>query len=403
MFNRETNPLEISIVITPAEIRDKAKRLYPQAVDAWLNNTESSRYPWRIPANLELSDNRSENARNVPQLRSESKETIGYGYSIQWERRKSPKHGQNDFAVGIYFESPMDLLKLAGKQTEFKALQRQVQILGERIPELQPWIRTSWRKLLELNALGALIEVTLYLKRNPRPGCFVRELPLAIPTKCVHDNSAILTEWLNIVLPPGTIDCDCNPKNFEQRFGFRAFRKHVLMRILDPALQSELGLYTAELSLPPESIPNLPIEQTIVVIVENRINLLTLPEIERGLAFFGEGKGVTQLFHIPWLRNQPILYWGDLDVQGFEILALLRRHYPNTQSILMNMQTILDVEHLATDGTGHRPVVPSELNEFEAEAFLYLREHNLRIEQEHLMQTYVDASFSATKQYSRRL
>jgi hypothetical protein len=73
---------------------------------------------------------------------------------------------------------------------------------------------------------------------------------------------------------------------------------------------------------------------------------------------------------------------------------MLRRHYPHTQSILMDMTTLQGVHHLATEGTGHIPDTPSELTDSEAETFLYLRENNLRIEQEHILQCYVDARFA---------
>lgn len=382
-------------MITPAEIREKTRRLYPQEIDAWLNGTVLTRYPWRIPANLRRSEVPSERIKEVENLRQGSKEIIGFGYSIQWERIKSLKQGDNNYPTGILIDSQTDLLKLAGKLSEFQILEKRVGILRARIPELEPWIRSSWSKLVSLDAFPELVEVADYLKSHPRPGCFVRELPLAISTKCIQDHRVLLTDWLNIILPPETIDCDCSPKNFDQRFGFRAFRKHILVRVLDPCMLAELGLFSSELSLPPQVIPEMKVDRAMVVIVENRVNLLTLPELQRGIAFFGEGKGVTQLFAIPWMDHQSIWYWGDLDVEGFQILAMLRRRYPHTKSILMDMATVRAAEHLATAGTGTCPDVPSELYESEAEAFLYIRERNLRIEQEHLMQNYVEARFSS--------
>jgi len=105
------------------------------------------------------------------------------------------------------------------------------------------------------------------------------------------------------------------------------------------------------------------------------------------------GKGITQLFDIPWLHKSSITYWGDLDVEGFEILAMLRRRYPQTNSILMDMQTVREFEHLATAGTLRQPGIPSELSANEAAAFVHCRENNLRIEQEHIQQSVVDEVF----------
>ena len=378
-------------MITPSEILEKANRIYPRAVAAWLDPLDNDPFPWRIPANLSLSEVPSKNIESVQRLRDTSKETIGFGYSVEWETRKSRKHGENDFFPrAISIDSIHDLLKLIGKFNEFKRLEDRVRKIRQRLPELEPWLKIGWQRLIDLNAFEDLMAVAEFLIQNPRPGCFTRELPLAVPTKLIQQNRTLLSQWLDILLPDESIDCSCDPGHFEQRYGFRYFRKHVLTRILDADLQQGLGLFTDELSLPPLAIASLPLRDAHIVIVENQVTLLTLPRIERGIALFGMGMGITQLFDIPWLRDCRITYWGDLDVQGFEILAMLRRRFPKTKSVLMDMRTILEFEHLATSGTGHSPALPSELNEFEAEAFHHCVSNNLRIEQEHILQLRVN-------------
>jgi len=382
-------------MISPEDIRDKAKRIYPQAIAAWIEGSDCESFPWRIPANLKFTSVISENIRDVERLRRSCKESIGYGYSVEWERRVSRKFGDNDlFPVGIFVDSFDDLLKLTGKRREFQFFESQVSKLRSHLPELEGWLRSSWSRLLELDAIDDLIRVALFLKNEPRPNCFARELPLSVPTKLIQGHKPILSEWLDALLPDESIDCSCDPRNFEQRYGFRRFRKHVLTRILDPKLQAELQLFSAELSLPPQEIARMPIRNPRVLIVENQVTLLTLPAVDRGIAFFGMGMGITQLFDVDWLRETPVVYWGDLDVQGFQILAALRRHYPKTTSMLMDISTLLALEHLATSGTGHEPETPTELNADEAEVFLYLRMKNLRIEQEHVQQSKVNEALS---------
>jgi hypothetical protein len=390
-------------MISPEEIRDKAKRLYPQAISAWLLDELAARFPWRMPANLRLTSVPSENIRNVQTLRGSSKESLGFGYTVHWEQRNSRKHGDNEFfPIAIAIESLGDLLKMAGKQSEFKALERSVLLLRERLPELEPWIQRAWSKLTDLDSIEQLIKVAEFLKERPRPGCFARELPLAIPTKLIENHRSLLTEWLDILLPGDSIDCSCDPKHFEQRYGFRYFRKHILTRILDDQLRSDLGLFTCELSLPSQEIAKLPLASATVLMVENQVTLLTLPAIPRAIGFFGMGMGITQLFHIEWLKSARIVYWGDLDVQGFQILAMLRRHYPNVTSVLMDMETIRNYEPMSTAGTEHEPDLPLELSESEADAFHYLRSRNLRIEQEHILQTTVNEHLASLGLLSRK-
>jgi hypothetical protein len=383
-------------LISPEEIRQRAERFYPQAIDAWLAGLCDQQFPWRVRSNRDLSDTHSDNIRDVHQLRQGAKESIGFGYTVQWESRKSRKHGDNDyFPAAIFIESFSDLLQLTDNLAAFKSLEKKVASIRQHLPSLETWLRQSWRQLASIDnkTVDELITVARYLVANPRPGCFPRELPLAVPTKLVQNQKGILSAWLDILLPDDAIDCSCNPRNFEQRYGFNFYEGHMLMRFLDKELQQEMNFPASELSLPPRLIRELRTDRVIVVMVENQVTLLTLPSMPRGIAFFGKGHGVTQLFHIPWISGSPIYYWGDLDVQGFEILGLLRRHYPQTISVLMDLQTVRAHEHLATAGTGHSPQVPTELNEVECEAFLYLRSKNLRIEQEHIMQAQVDLSF----------
>ena len=312
-------------MIAPSEIIKKATRIYPRAIASWLDSIDHEQFPWRIPAKLTLSDVHSKNIAAVEKLRESAKETIGYGYSVEWEERNSRKFGDNKFfPIAITINTFYDLLKLIGKYNEFKRIERRVGKIRDRLPELEGWLRQGWPKVSELDAIDDLITVVEFLIRNPRPGCFARELPLAVPTKLVEQSKSLLAEWLDILLPDESIDCSCDPRNFEQRYGFRYFRKHILTRILDSELQAELRLFTSELSLPPPEIANLPIRDARVVIAENQVTGLTLPQIRRGIAFFGMGTGITQLFNITWLQSSAITYWGDLDVEGFEILAMLR-------------------------------------------------------------------------------
>jgi hypothetical protein len=374
-------------VITPVDITDKAKRFYPQAIEAWFQGSLDEVFPWRIRANKKLEGSLAEQVQSVRDLREGSKEVRDFGYTVHWEHRKSRTLGDNPFPDSITIDSLDDLLRLISKRTEFHVVQRRTAQLRSTLPELESWLRRSWKKLIRLDAISELIEVVLYLKSHPRPNCFARELPLQIPTKLIENHRSILTEWLDIVLPADSIDS--HKREFEPRYGFRFIERHNLARILDHRLQQELGLFTAELSLPPLEIAKMTIDSPEIWIVENQVTLMTLPPIERGIAFFGQGKAVTRLFDIAWFQDRHIHYWGDLDVEGFEILAMLRRTYPKTKSVLMDMVTIRTMEHLATPGTGRSPIVPNELTEAEAEAFLYLRTSNLRIEQEHVPQSLV--------------
>ena len=50
-----------------------------------------------------------------------------------------------------------------------------------------------------------------------------------------------------------------------------------------------------------------------------------------------------------WLRRCAVHYWGDIDTHGFAMLARARRALPQTESLLMDRDTLLDwLRRLAT-------------------------------------------------------
>jgi hypothetical protein len=66
-------------------------------------------------------------------------------------------------------------------------------------------------------------------------------------------------------------------------------------------------------------------EPRIVLVVENRDCRLGFPEFAGTVVVEGEGKAAAKLAEIDWLvRAERILYWGDLDADGFGILNNLR-------------------------------------------------------------------------------
>jgi hypothetical protein len=223
-----------------------------------------------------------------------------------------------------------------------------------------------------------------YFVDHPRPDCFARELPVAVSTKLIEQHSRRLAKWLDIVLPPDAIDLRFSHHQFEPRYGLRYARPHYLLQVLDADLQRELGLPFAELSLPAESLDKLQAKQLRVIVVENKVSLLSLPPMHRTLALGGLGNGVTQLSSISWLQTCEVFYWGDLDADGFRILDRLRGVLPHLKSRLMDQAIVDQFRHLATKGNGDETTDTPNLCQSELHCYHYLCRENLRIEQEHL-------------------
>ncbi len=227
----------------------------------------------------------------------------------------------------VYFETREDLLRFIGKEREFDALVASVVLLRQQCPELESWITSNPKTIIALlDELPGLIAVVNYFKKNPRPNRFVRELPLSVDTKFIEQHKGVLRQWLDRILPAHTIRAD--EEHFERRFGLRYAEPDLFVRFLDPVLQDELGFPCSALSLPLSTLISLEVADARIVIVENRVNLLTLPSTSRCIGLGGLGRGVTLLRYLPWLTRAPIIYWGDIDVDGFEILSIVRTLFP---------------------------------------------------------------------------
>lgn len=381
-------------MITPEEIREKAKRLYGEVVSAWLRQAEI--FPRYLPVNRQVSKVVSEAIAQQQLLREHAKPNKGFGYSLEFEEIQSRGYGLQRFVRAVYFETREDLLRTIGKVGEFQRLTRMVEEIRARQPRLEPWLEKHWKRLIGLESdISDLLSVVEYLTANPRPGCFVRELPLAISTKLVEQNTGLLSAWLDILLPPAAIHFGFERHQFEERYGFRAVDDQLWVRVLDETLQRELGCPGSELALPLRTLAQLPVRDVEAVIVENKINLLTLPQRPRTLALGGLGKAVSRLYGIEWLNTLSINYFGDIDVEGLQMLAHVRNRWPQTRSWLMDMATLEEFRQWIIPGNVYALDLqpPAELTDSERDAFIACRDNQWRLEQERIPQATINARF----------
>ena len=146
-------------------------------------------------------------------------------------------------------------------------------------------------------------------------------------------------------------------------------------RFLDPAMVGKPDQTVIE---PSPYDPTLDIRYA--VIVENKDTYRKMmPPIRRGICVFGSGNAVVltpQL--LLWLADPSIhvVYWGDLDARGFEILASLRDAGLDCASMLMDRATYDAYAVYGTDvderGNPIRPREPKPLHSLtDAERSLY--------------------------------
>jgi hypothetical protein len=129
------------------------------------------------------------------------------------------------------------------------------------------------------------------------------------------------------------------------------------------------------------------------LVVENLQSLLSLPPMPGVAAVHGSGYAVDRLGAVGWIRGDRLVYWGDLDVDGFGIVHRLRAHFPAARTAAMDAATLeahLDLAVKAGEPAPEAPV-PTSLTDAEARAFGLVSRGALRLEQERLPLPWVEA------------
>lgn len=375
--------------VTPLQIEAKTESAFGKFLRAWFEGRELDFFPHRLRVCLEIDvTDPSSVIKASERLMEQSKERRGWGYSVHREQINKRGFGSNPIPRAITIDSREDLLRLAKRQSEFEKTSLVVEQIRNRLPKLESWLDSNLNQLTAIaEYIDGLIQVTEYFIQNPLPDCFARQLPLPVDTKFIFRNKTILRKWFDLLLPLSSMDP--NESKFERRFGLRDGRPHRAFRLLDSQLLNELGVPFDEMSLPLTLIAKLPVRNVTVFIVENDLNLLTLPEFPRGIAVRGEGNALNRLDIVRWLETNRIIYWGDVDVEGLVILSRMRNIYPHTESIMMDRQTLEANEVFQVDGNGSQPICPTNLTIQESEAFHYCLSKDVRLEQEKIPQHYV--------------
>lgn len=336
----------------PQEIKRQAEQLWARGLVAADLASDDRLFPKRLvlrgPNSNELRDRFGEarewsaTLRALPHLRVVMREI------------RHRVLGTNQLPREVWIDRAEDAATLVGKRKEFDAFRLMVEQTRRREPALTPWLARKPLKGLEhRNQWETLLDIVDWLKEHPRPGIYIRQMDVPrVHTKFVEQHKGVLSELLDIALHPEQIDVAARgAKGFERRYGFKARPERIRFRMLDPESRIlRLGADTGgqDLAVDGETFVRLnpPIER--VVIVENEINFLSLPQMRRTMSIFGAGYGFETLGRARWITGCRLHYWGDIDTHGFAILDELRHHFRHAESFLMDRDTFLAFKALWT-------------------------------------------------------
>lgn len=321
-----------------------------------------------------------------------NKDSKRLGYSVEWREVRMRHYGKQDLPRKITIETQDDFLRLSGLCHEFQKIEHVVRVVRRELPDLEQWLRQWLPHVGKYSSdIEVLVETTKFFLAHPKPDCFLREIPISSDTKFIEQkqNRKVLDKWLNMLLPGDAVSR--SERKFERRFGLRYAEPMPIIRFLDKELETKAGFPCSVVALPLHTLSSLPFNDVRCIIVENKVNLLTLPQsLDNTIALGGLGNGAMMFQYVPWLTrsDETMLYWGDIDVEGFRILATLRTFFPGIRSVMMDIETLDRFSISIVSGKGSTPPSPSNLTTDEKEAFICCRNKNHRLEQERIAHSY---------------
>ena len=371
-------------MISSAQIKKKATSSYASFLSSLI--TQENIFPFEIRGNKSPGKTLETYRKEMDDLLSSSNANNKYAYTLDCVKTKTRFIGSQSLPKRIYFENEQDYVGYLNKIGEVKKFKEIRDTTLANFPHFKEWIGNNPLKVISnLEKWGDILKVVRYFHSSPNPNLYIRELPIKVHTKFIEKNKSILRELLDIV----TIDSlnKDEKKHFESRFNLKHSEPLVRFRLLDKTIAKKLfsGLEDITIKVSDFSKLDLPVKK--VLIVENLMNLLTLPYMSDTMAIFGQGFKVLSLKNINWLKESQIYYWGDLDAQGFEILSGFRGHYHQTESLMMDKSTF-DMFYENDLETKSKIETLIHLNEKEHSMHQLLFNNKWRLEQEKIPMDY---------------
>lgn len=302
--------------------------------------------PVRGPRADELLDQLGEVNRWYERLRRDCSATVRLdGQAVPLLRLEtkvvsSRRVGRNELPARVWVDGYEQLFAVLGVTASVRRLNALLAQTRGELPALEDWAQRHPRVLLEHEAVWSRLLATVsWIAAHQSPELYVRQVDVpGVDTKFIEAHRVLLCDLLEAVLPEDRVDLRYARSDFAGRFRLRRRPDYTRFRFLGSSTLlpgvSELTLRTAELA-------RLDLGVRRVLIAENEISYLALPELPDTVAIFGSGFALGSVAGLTWLPQVAITYWGDIDTYGFSILNRLRARYPDVTSVLMDADTLL--------------------------------------------------------------
>jgi hypothetical protein len=298
--------------------------------------------PVKAPTAAELLDRFEEAVRWATRFQRDSHMAGGARrFEVTHRIVRGRNLGANSLPARIRIESFQQLCALLETTGDARVLDAILERTRAAATELVPWVAAHPLRAVEHQGIwDDLLATVAWIAANDSECVYLRQIDVdGVDTKFVDRHRKLLDDLLTEMLPGDRIDSRYTAAEFARRFRFLAKPAYTRLRLL--GVQSAFPATVSELTLRTEELASLELEARTVFVVENEISYLAFPAVPDSIAVFGSGFGLASLGDLPWLDVKEVVYWGDIDTHGFDILHRLRARLASVRSILMDHQTLL--------------------------------------------------------------
>ena len=313
------------------------------------------------------------------------------GFTLLYDTFHFKTIGTQKLPVAVEVKTQEEFLKLIGKTAEFEKFSTLYHQIVSQFPKLHNLFETKpFLVLQQSDKWEKLLPVCHFFLQNRQPNIYIREINInTIDTKFIEKNKKTIDLLLSVIEEREPLSA-LKEHAFEKRYHLKFPQPPVRFRILDRDLYIG-GL--SDITLPLDQFQSLKLACQRVFIVENKITTLSFFDFEKSIVIFGSGYNISLLKDVEWLKEKEIIYWGDIDIDGFAILSNLRSFLPHVHSLCMDEYTINRFKEYAISIEQKEKENLSHLTQEEQTILQRLLNHyygkDFRLEQEFIPLEYV--------------
>ncbi|MFN3867222.1 MAG: Wadjet anti-phage system protein JetD domain-containing protein [Demequina sp.] len=321
----------MSAPVAPPEVVARASALYARHHRAWVADpTEPAALdiPLRVPTERDVLTDIEGAIAWISAWRDAASL---WPATVTWETRRWSRVGEQTVPTRVRIDGAWAITRVAGQQEAFGLLARRCEelrrVLGDGDAVVAALRRHAGQiAMLDEHDFDVLGGVVGWLAANPTSGRYARELPIVgVDSKWIERRRAMVEALVSAVTGRTSLGLAEPPRLLR-------------MRSLDPAWDFG-GVADVSVRVGDAAALHVPLQTAIVT--ENLQTFLALPERPGTLAIHGGGYAVDALEAVPWLSAMRVLYWGDLDSDGFAIVNRARAHDIDLETVLMDGETLM--------------------------------------------------------------